>query len=239
MVSLEYLGMGTAFTTQVVVEGSTKPVLSKIESAQAKLISWLQQVEETFSPFIADSELNRYLRGELDFLTVSEEMRFVLASCAQAHDATRGAFDANLPTGYNPSGFVKGWAIEVGFKRYLKPLLSKVVAANLNGGGDMQMETQTDSDWAFGIGIIDPFDKTKILESRTMKTGAIATSGIAERGAHIARADESLIQTTVIGQDLQEVDVWATALMVDPKAKLPSHLKAFIINKNKERMNIC
>ncbi|MDR0297564.1 MAG: FAD:protein FMN transferase [Streptococcaceae bacterium] len=230
MATLVYMGMGTAFTTQIVLRAQRQ--LVEIEAAQAALENWLWHVEEVFSPFLPDSEVSRYNLGALDFLTMSEEMRFVYVSCEQAKVATHGAFDAYYQAGkYNPSGFVKGWAIEEGFKRFLKPLLEfpDILAANLNGGGDMQMETREDADWTFGIGVVDPRDKLKMIAEIPMKTGAIATSGIAERGQHIAGADKTLLQTTVIGQSLQEVDVWATALIVSADSELPRHLTGFSV----------
>lgn len=233
MVSLVYQVMSLPFLTEVIIEGEAEAVMGEIEMAQAGLESYLDHVDAHFSPFKENSELSRYNRGELDFITMSDEMRFVYVSCAQANEATKGAFNPNFDGSYNPSGFVKGWAIEEGFKRYLKPLLEAptISAANLNGGGDMQMETCEDSTWLFSVGIIDPFDKMKVIAVESMKSGAIATSGIMERGNHIAHADKNLVQTTVIGNSLQEVDVWATALMVKLENKLPRHLRAFAVDR--------
>ncbi|MDR0299768.1 MAG: FAD:protein FMN transferase [Streptococcaceae bacterium] len=240
LVSLVYMGMGTAFTSQVVVADNliSENLIAKIETAQAELEAWLWHVEEVFSPFIETSELNQFKRGELDFLSMSDEMRFVYVSCSQAYDATHHSFNAMLPTGYNPSGFVKGWAIEEGFNRYLMPLFEQenIIALNLNGGGDMQMATKEGADWTFGIGIVDPFDKMKIIAEVPMRNGAIATSGTAERGNHIIGADKKLVQTTVIGQSLQEVDVWATALMVDFETRMPANLRAFAVDYHGKKL---
>ncbi|MBB5887983.1 FAD:protein FMN transferase [Lactovum miscens] len=232
MISIVYLGMGTAFTSQVVVKDES-PV-PEILFAQGALEKWLEHVDEVFSTYKENSEVSKYNRGEVDFLSMSEEMRFVYVSCAQASEATHHSFNAMLPSGYDPSGFVKGWAIEEGFNRYLRPLLdlNNVIGANLNGGGDMQMASKEESDWNFEIAVLDPFDKTKIIAELSMKKGAIATSGISERGNHIFGADKNILQTTVIGVNLQEVDVWATALMVDFNSKMPNYLRAFEVNRH-------
>ena len=68
-----------------------------------------------------------------------------------------------------------------------------------------------------------------------MKSGAIATSGIMERVHHIENADNSLVQTTVIGESLQVVDVYATALMINPNLALPQKFQSIIIDREGER----
>lgn len=227
---VEFL-MGTAFSSQIVVEIGHIVHLTEIKESQIALREWLDHVDQTFSPFIESSELMRYNRGEVGFLKLSNEMKYVLASCNQAKRATKSAFNANYSIMFEPSGFVKGWAIEEGVRRYLNPLLSltNVVAVNLNGGGDMQMVTRENSDWQFNIAVQNPFDKTHMIAKIPINNGAIATSGISERGHHIVGASSEIYQTTVIGQRLQEVDVWATALMVNPLLIIPSHLSAFYV----------
>lgn len=233
MISLVKFIMGTVFTSQVVVKNNqAEQLLTKVEEVQHQLEDWLTHVDDTFSPYKENSELSRYNRRELDFLQLSDEMHFVIASCLQAKTATQSAFDAEASHhSFDPSGFVKGWAIEVGLKHYLQTLFSEkdIVALNLIGGGDMQLVTKEYEEWQFNIGIIDPNDNKKIIAEVPIKTGAIATSGISERGEHIHGRDKKIIQTTVIGQSLQEVDVWATALMVSPAADLPKYLQSFIV----------
>ncbi len=232
---VEFL-MGTAFSSQIIVESNQAELLNEIEKRQTELRKWLIYIDQTFSPFIEDSELMSYNRGEREFFELSDDMKFVLASCAQAKTVTKSAFDANYSVMFEPSGFVKGWAIEEGFKRYLSPLfsLTDVVAMNLNGGGDMQMSTREYSDWQFNIAVQNPLDKTKMIAKIPMASGAIATSGISERGHHIVGASSEILQTTVIGQHLQEVDVWATALMVNPALEVPRHLKTFYMTATEE-----
>ena len=235
MLSFVYHTMGTVFTSQIVLdETAEKPaLLTKIEHFQNLLEVYLEQINTRFSPYLADSEVSRYNRGELTALTMSPDLYFVFASSLAAKLATHDAFDANYNGEFEPSGFVKGWSIEVGFSKFLVPLFQfpSVQAVNLIGGGDMQMETREQSDWVFDIGIVDPTDRYSIIKTVQLKTGAIATSGISERGHHIKGAVDDILQTTVIGQALQEVDVWATALMVNPDLALPDNLSGFIFTR--------
>ena len=230
--------MGTAFTTQIVVERRTSEKLyPELKKISQNLSYYLDQIDKKFSPFKANSELNQFRRGELDWLSLSEEMRYVIASCEQAKIVTEHAFDHYYSGVLDTTGFVKGWAIETAFQQYLAPLLGNplIHAVNLIGGGDMQMKTRKDSNWTFTIGIVDPFDKKKAIYEVKMKSGAIATSGIMERGHHIENADNSLVQTTVIGESLQVVDVYATALMINPNLALPQKFQSIIIDREGER----
>lgn len=235
MISYAYPVMGTVFTSQIVLnsENIDENLFKVIETSQHNLENYLEKVDFKFSTFNEDSEVNQYSRGELTILDVSEDLLFVISSCFAAKIATDSAFDANGNEQFDPSGFVKGWAVEEGQRNYLTPLFryNEIEAVNLIGGGDMQMTTKQESNWEFKVGVVNPNDTNKIIKMIKLKTGAMATSGISERGNHIIGANKDILQVTVIGQSLQEVDVWATALMVKPNLKTPDHLDHYIIYK--------
>ena len=77
-------------------------------------------------------------------------------------------------------------------------------------------------DWR--IGIEDATDPTRVRAVVPLRSGAVATSGLAHRGAHVVDARTGLAPTrlasvTVIGQDLTRADVVATtALAMDSEA---------------------
>lgn len=225
--------MGTVFTAQVVFTGEvTDEILSATQTKIQELNSWLKYVDNTFSTYKSNSDVSKYRDKKISVLEMNDDMKFVYASTIQANIATQGKFNADIEGKWDPSGFVKGWSIEIGEQKLEKLFeLDSIQAVNLIGGGDMQFATKKDSNWEFKIGVISPFDKQKIVQKLKIKNGAIATSGITERGQHIKNADKKLIQTTVIGNFLQEVDVWATALMVDANLKLPKNLNGIIIDK--------
>jgi thiamine biosynthesis lipoprotein len=92
------------------------------------------------------------------------------------------------------------------------------------------------------IGIQDPRDKTKILNKLSIGSGAVATSGSYERGAHIINpktgqpADE-LLSVSVIGPDIIKADVLATAAFAMGARgldfiRLQDGYEALVINKN-------
>ncbi len=85
--------------------------------ALADVVAWLHHVDETFSTYRPESEISRFGRGELHVDDLTSETRAVLARCVELRSITDGAFDIEsvpAPNGthLDPSGYVKGWAIE-------------------------------------------------------------------------------------------------------------------------------
>jgi thiamine biosynthesis lipoprotein len=55
----------------------------------------------------------------------------------------------------------------------------------VNGGGDMQLAGGAAAGAPWAVGIVDPRDAQRVLTTVTGHDLAVATSGTAERGAHI------------------------------------------------------
>ena len=70
----------------------------------------LRADDRRFSTYRADSEVTRMRSGGV--FAPSEHLATVLGLCSEARRRTDGAFDAMLPGGFDPSGLVKGWAVE-------------------------------------------------------------------------------------------------------------------------------
>ena len=84
-------------------------------SAVDAAFALLHDIDARFSPFKADSEITRLADGKLAEGDCSLDVRQVLAACDHLAETTNGAFDARFhrPDGrLDPSGFVKGWALE-------------------------------------------------------------------------------------------------------------------------------
>ena len=67
--------------------------------------------------------------------------------------------------------------------------------------------------------MVDPSDRTRILRTLRLRTGAVATSGTAARGAHLIDPVTGVPATglrsaTVVGPELTWADVYATAAFV-------------------------
>ncbi|MCU1664066.1 MAG: hypothetical protein JWR58_4131 [Pseudonocardia sp.] len=179
----------------------------------AAVFEQLRQVDLLMSTYRADSEVNRLRRGELTLAQCHPSVREVVGLCEQARQRTDGYFDARLPGGFDPSGLVKGWAVERAAR-----LLAGVEACDyyLNAGGDIALGVAAPDSPGWKVGIEDPRDPTRILAVREARCGGIATSGSAARGAHIVdphtgQHPEDLLAVTLIGPTLLWADVYATA----------------------------
>lgn len=195
-----------------------------IDKAATRIANHLHSVETRFSPFNARSLVACARRGDWSALLNDPDFAEVYALCTQAKQLTDGAFDPMHDGAYDPTGIVKGWAIQRAHERILMPLVrsGRCAAAALGGGGDIQTAVHADSDFQWRIGVQNPFavdagtthtdaEHTATLRTITLRNGAVATSGTYRRGEHITRTAHDLAQATVVDDHLIFADMWATA----------------------------
>ncbi|WP_328697637.1 FAD:protein FMN transferase [Streptomyces sp. NBC_00342] len=201
--------MGTVFSFDI----RDKPTPA-IHNAVQKAVQLLHRVDAVFSTYRPDSHISRLDRGEIDLGDCPPEVHEVLTLCAQATHVTDGWFSTTPAGTLDPSGLVKGWATEAASQ-----LLHSSGAHNscVNGGGDLQLRGQATVNSPWRVGIAHPLHPgelaTVITTDRTM---AVATSGTAERGAHILDPHTGAPATafaalTVVGPRLTMTDAYATA----------------------------
>jgi thiamine biosynthesis lipoprotein len=207
--------MGTVFSIDIRDDGGW-------DDALAAVVDWLHTVDAVFSTYRDDSELNRIRRGELRIAAAHPDFRPVLEICAQVQTATGGAFSALRDGRIDPTGLVKGWAVERASR-----LLRARGAANhaVNGGGDVQLAGEAAPGRPWGVGVVDPHDRTRVLAVVSGRDLAVATSGTAERGAHIvdptnARPVTGIASATIVGPELSRADPYATAAVVLGRAAI-------------------
>ena len=75
-------------------------------------VRWLHWVDATFSPYRDDSDVSRFGRGELPLADCAPELAEVLDACAVISARSGGYFTIRPDGAFDPSGYVKGWAIE-------------------------------------------------------------------------------------------------------------------------------
>ncbi|MFJ3091388.1 FAD:protein FMN transferase [Streptomyces sp. NPDC086838] len=201
--------MGTVFSFDIRDE-PTPAIHDAVQGA----VQLLHRVDAVLSTYRADSYISRLDRGEIRLGDCPPEVHEVLALCAQATRATDGWFSTTSGGILDPSGLVKGWATEAA-----SLILHAAGAHNacVNGGGDLQLRSRATTSSPWRVGIAHPLRPgelaTVITADRTM---AIATSGTAERGAHILDPHTGTPSTefaalTVIGPTLTMTDAYATA----------------------------
>ncbi|MEU8050976.1 FAD:protein FMN transferase [Micromonospora haikouensis] len=189
-------------------------VAARVEAFFAEL----RAADDTFSTYRPDSVLGRLAGRSPDPATADPAVREVVELCELARLRTGGRFDARrlpLPrggVGFDPSGLVKGWAVERA-ARWLTDLADHDVC--LNAGGDVLLRAAPDRP-AWRVGVEDPQSPGHLLDVLERASGAVATSGTARRGTHITdpragRPAEAVRSVTVVGPDLLWADVYATA----------------------------
>ena len=141
------------------------------------LFTELHQVDSVFSTYRVDSEISRLRTGALPHLLASPVVHQVLALCEQARTLTGGLFDADLPQPdgqrlLDPSGLVKGWAIERAARR-----LEAFEGLDwlVNAGGDILARAVSGPAWR--VAVEDPTDSRRVLCILPLRAGGLATSG--------------------------------------------------------------
>jgi thiamine biosynthesis lipoprotein len=204
-----------------------------------KVFERFKQIDTRFSSYKNNSELSKYQRGEITENNLSTEFKKVMNACKEASRSTDGYFTAYYSGKYDPSGYVKGWAIaeagklieKNGFKTYC-----------IGAGGDILARSDSAKIW--DIGIQDPKNKREILGKLSISNGAVATSGNYERGDHIInpktgeRANE-LLSVSVAGRDIIMADILATATFAEGLTGLimveeSENYEALAIDKNSD-----
>lgn len=203
MIRVEQI-MGTAISVEIV---GADPALADTAFA------WFREVDERFSTYKHDSEVNRLDRGEIAVDGCSDDLRFVLSETTRLWSETDGYFDVYATGRLDPSGFVKGWSVQVASDR-----LAAAGAGDhcLNAGGDVRLRGRPEPGSPWRVGIRHPFEPMKlawVLEGTDL---AVATSGTYERGLHVIDPisgvpAEALCSVTVTGPDLGRADALATA----------------------------
>jgi thiamine biosynthesis lipoprotein len=186
-----------------------------LTSALDAVFGWFARVDRVFSPYKPMSVISRLARGELSVDDCGEDIREVLQHCDTLKDETKGYFDARAGGRLDPTGLVKGWAVQ-----RASGLLTAAGAANhcINAGGDIITRGRPSSGRLWRLGIVHPLVRDSLCAVVDVGDAAVATSGTAERGAHVidphtGRAAIDLASVTIIGTDLGVVDAYATAAL--------------------------
>ncbi|WP_406001903.1 FAD:protein FMN transferase [Streptomyces sp. NBC_00829] len=200
--------MGTVFSFDIrIATGSDHP---RVRAGLAAAVAGLHRVDEIFSTYREDSQLSRLARGELSLGDCVTEVAEVLQLCGDAEHESDGWFTARHSGELDPTGLVKGWAVECAVRMLAS---SGAEAVCLNGGGDIQLHG---GPWR--VGVSDPLHPGELVTVIEAAEGlAVATSGPAERGCHIVDPHtrrppaDGIASMTVVCPGLTHADARATA----------------------------
>lgn len=196
------------------------PIIIEIIDPQANqeifdiVFNYFHSVDQKFSPFKKTSELTKLNQGVLSLSKASTAMQGIFRLAKQTQLETNGYFNIKVDGKYNPSGIVKGWAIN-----HAAGLLSKKGFKNyyVGAGGDIQTNGNNKKKEKWCIGIQNPFNLKEIIKKIIVSGQGVATSGTYIRGNHIYNPHRfftpstEIVSLTVIGPNIYNADRFATA----------------------------
>ncbi|MET8075972.1 FAD:protein FMN transferase [Streptomyces sp. NPDC005303] len=204
--------MGTVFSFDV---RGGEPLA--VQAALREAVAGLHRVDEVFSTYRDDSQVSRLARGELTVGDCDPEVAEVLELGAEAERLSDGWFSMRYEGRLDPTGIVKGWAVERAARRMAE---SGATGVSVNGGGDVQLLGVPGPERPWRVGVSDPLRPgglAAVVSAAGAAELAVATSGTAERGAHIVdprtgrSAVTDLLAVTVVAPTITWADCWATA----------------------------
>ncbi|MGW2172057.1 FAD:protein FMN transferase [Streptomyces sp. NPDC001705] len=204
--------MGTVFSFDV---RGGEP--SAVRVALDEAVAGLRRADEVFSTYRDDSQVSRLARDEVTVDACAPEVAEVLELAAEAERVSDGWFSARYRGRLDPTGIVKGWAVERAARRIAA---AGATGVSLNGGGDVQLLGSPGARRPWRVGVSDPLRPgglAAVVSAAGAAELAVATSGSAERGAHVVdprtgrSAVTDLLSVTVVAPRLTWADCWATA----------------------------
>src|ERR1700674_1898817 len=198
--------MGMPVTVQVLDDLAEDEALVKVFDDFALL-------DRTFSPFLEGSEVRRINRAELRPADAGSLVKQAIDLCRLYERATEGYFSPWIAGRFDPSGFVKGWAIDracsildgYGYRDFF-----------VDARGDVQTRVLNADGGPWRVGVRHPVERDKVACVVLASGLAVATSGTYEKGEHIldphtGMPANALCSFTVVGRDILQADVYATA----------------------------
>lgn len=181
------------------------------ESKISAVFDFFRKVDEKYSPYKASSIVSKINQGKIVAGGHSKEFDEILAIADNTSHETNGYFDIWHKGVCDPSGVVKGWAIQNAAKKLARLSDNFYVEA----GGDIQVSGNGEFGNGWRIGIRNPFNRRENVSVVTLHNQAIATSGTAIRGQHIydPHSDHpvtGVVSLSVIADTILDADRIAT-----------------------------
>ena len=210
------------------------------EDAEA-VFEYFDYVDKKFSTYKPGSEISKINQGLIKLKDAGKDMREIFVLSEQTKQLTGGYFDIVTPQGsYDPSGLVKGWAINNAAKILLA---AKFKNFYVEAGGDIQTFGHNLKQQNWSVGIRNPFKPAEIVKVVRISGQGLATSGTYLRGRHIynplkpKQAVDDVVSLSVIGPNVYEADRFATAALAMGKQGINfienlRNFEGYMIDKN-------
>lgn len=201
------VSMGMPVTINVVDKNVTDEDINEV-------FSYFHYIDGKFSTYKNNSEISKINRGEIEEKDFSREMKKIFSLCKKTKEETNGFFDISKNGILDPSGIVKGYAINEG-ANILKNKGYKNIYVEIAGDIQVFGKDESGNDWK--IGIQNPFNLQEIVKVVNLSNKGIATSGNYLRGKHIYNPrgkikGDSFVSVSIIGSNVYEADRFATAI---------------------------
>ena len=109
LVHVEHV-MGTVVSFDVRVDDESQRAAMRAPVDRA--VAWLHRVDAVFSTYRADSQISLLGSGKVRLSDCDSEVAEVLDLCAEIGRETGGYFSSMYAGRLDPTGLVKGWAVE-------------------------------------------------------------------------------------------------------------------------------
>lgn len=177
-----------------------------------RVFNFFRLVDEKYSPYRKESEVSKLQRTPLLKRRYSAELASIMRLAEKTKHETNGYFDVEHNGMFDPSGIVKGWAIQ----QAARLLETTTYNFYIEAGGDIQVKGVTEDNKPWHIGVRSPFKRSENVATVALNDMAIATSGTAIRGAHLYdpvknSSLDSIVSLTVIAPLIVDADRMATA----------------------------
>ena len=196
------------------------PVTIELVDAKAthdeveKIYAYFKYVDETFSTYKATSEISQINAGHHPKNSWSADMRYVFEQSELTRQETGGYFSIQHYGHIDPSGYVKGWAIQNAAQMVTEDGIENYY---IEVGGDLQVSGLNSTNLPWTVGIRNPFNELEIIKRVSLHNLGMATSGTYIRGQHIynpllpSTPLLDIVSLTVIGPRIVDADRFATA----------------------------
>lgn len=199
-----------------VAETAAATAAATVAAVVDEAVEVLHRIDSMFTTWDPGSPMSLLRSGQMAWQDAPGEVDEVLSLCAEAKRVSKGWFDPwVMPGGVDPTGLVKGWALERAMDVLRRGGLG---AAVINAGGDVATHGRPAPGERWRVGIRHPW-RPASLACVVEVDGAVATSGTYERGPHLVdpfagRPAARAASATVVGPELAMADALATALAV-------------------------